>query len=323
MSALPPRRPVDAIGIQIANYSPASGAPNMNVDYGQTVMADYFETMGIPIVRGRGFQPADTASRGLVAVVNETFAKTFWNGQNPIGQRVRTCCSDQMPWLTVIGVAKDVKQGGVDQNTGTEIYGFVEQLARVAPGRPGAAFSVVPTNINFVLRSSLEPAELSRSIERVVHEADGTVPVVGLREMDAVFAESIRRPTLVAQLTGIFAALALLLSAIGTYGVLSILVAERRQEIGIRMALGAERSRVLAEVMRHGLVLTGFGVVIGLAGALGLNRLIASLLFGVRPADAVTMIGVVALVLVVATLACVRPALRASRLDPNVVLRVG
>jgi ABC-type antimicrobial peptide transport system permease subunit len=156
-----------------------------------------------------------------------------------------------------------------------------------------------------------------------VQEADRNVPVVQFREMDAVFAESIRRPTLVAQLIGIFAGLALLLAAIGTYGVLSVMVAERRQEIGIRMALGADRSRVLAGIMRHGLVLTGIGVVIGLAGAFGLNRLIASLLFGVRPADAVTMIGVVAVVLLVAGVACLRPALRASRLDPNVVLRVG
>jgi hypothetical protein len=109
----------------------------------------------------------------------------------------------------------------------------------------------------------------------------------------------------------------------GTYGVLSVMVAERRQEIGIRMALGADRSRVLAGIVRHGLVLTGIGVVIGLAGAFGLSRLIASLLFGVRPADTATMIGVVALVLLVAALACLRPAWRASRLDPNVVLRVG
>ena len=141
--------------------------------------------------------------------------------------------------------------------------------------------------------------------------------------MDAVFAESIRRPTLTAQLIWLFAALALLLAASGTYGVLSVLVAERRHEIGIRMALGADRSRVLLGIMRHGLLLTSAGVVIGLAGAFGLSRLIASLLFGVSPADAVTMIGVVALVILVAAVACLRPALRASRLDPNVVLRVG
>jgi putative ABC transport system permease protein len=220
-------------------------------------------------------------------------------------------------------VAKDVKQGGVDQKTGTEIYGLIEQIGRLDPRIVNLPFSGVPFILNFVLRSNLPPAALSQVIERVVHEADGTLPVVGLRDMDAVFAESMRRPTLVAQLIWLFAALALLLAAIGTYGVLSVLVAERRHEIGIRMALGADRSRVLVGIMRHGLLLTSIGVAIGLAGAFGLSRLIASLLFGVSPADAVTMIGVVALVILVAAVACLRPALRASRLDPNVVLRVG
>jgi putative ABC transport system permease protein len=322
MSGLPPRRPVEAFGFDIANYSPSPDGPATNTDYFQAVMSDYFETMRIPIVQGRGFQRPDAASSEMVAVVNETFAKTFWNGQNPIGQRVRSG-GDRGTWLTVIGVAKDVKQGGVDLKTGTEIYGLIEQMGRLDPRVVSLPFSNVPTTINFVLRTSLPSAALSPSIERVVHEADGTVPVVRFREMDAVFAESMRRSTLVAQLIGIFAALALLLAAIGTYGVLSVMVAERRQEIGIRMALGADRSRVLAGIMRHGLVLTGIGVVIGLAGAFGLNRLIASLLFGVTPADGRTMIGVVALVLLVAALACLRPAWRASRLDPNVVLRVG
>jgi predicted permease len=321
MSGLPPKRPVDAFDFEIANDTPSPDEP-ASTDYFQAVMSDYFETMGIPIVQGRGFQPADAASPALVAVVNETFAKTFWKGQNLIGQRVRSGGA-RGTWLTVVGVAKDVKQGGVDQTTGTEIYGLIEQMGRLDPRVVNLPFSNVPFIINFVLRSSLPPAALSQAIERVVHEADGTLPVVGLRDMDAVFAESIRRPTLTAQLIWLFAALALLLAAIGTYGVLSVLVAERRHEIGIRMALGADRSRVLVGVMRHGLLLTGTGVVIGLAGAFGLSRLIASLLFGVSPADAVTMIGVVAVVILVAAVACLRPALRASRLDPNVVLRVG
>jgi predicted permease len=322
MSGLPPRRPVDALDFEIANDSPSLNGFTWNTDYFQAVMSDYFETMGIPIVQGRSFQRADAPSSAMVAVVNETFANTFWKGQNPIGQRVRSG-GDRGTWLTVIGVANDVKQGGVDQKTGTEIYGLIEQMGRLDPRVVSLPFSSVPNTLHFVLRTSLVPAVLSGPVERVVQEADRNVPVVQFREMDAVFAESIRRPTLVAQLIGIFAGLALLLAAIGTYGVLSVMVAERRQEIGIRMALGADRSRVLAGIMRHGLVLTGIGVVIGLAGAFGLNRLIASLLFGVRPADAVTMIGVVAVVLLVAGVACLRPALRASRLDPNVVLRVG
>jgi len=136
-----------------------------------------------------------------------------------------------------------------------------------------------------------------------------------------VFAESIRRPRLLAQLLGAFAGLALLLAAIGTYGVLSYMVTERRREIGIRMALGADQGTVLGQVMRQGLVITAVGLVAGLAGALALNRLIASLLFGVQPTDPTTLVAVVATITLVAATACLLPAWRASRVDPIVVLR--
>jgi putative ABC transport system permease protein len=139
--------------------------------------------------------------------------------------------------------------------------------------------------------------------------------------MDEVFTESIRRPRLLAQLVGAFGVLALLLAAIGTYGVLSYLVTERRREIGIRMALGTTRSRVLAQVMKHGLLLIAIGVAAGLAGALGLNRLITSLLFGVEPTDSSTLAAVILTISLVAVVACWLPAWRASRVDPNVVLR--
>jgi len=147
------------------------------------------------------------------------------------------------------------------------------------------------------------------------------VPVVRLRRMDDVFAESIRTPRLLAQLLGAFAGLALLLAAIGTYGVLSYMVTERRREIGIRMALGADQGRVVGLVMRQGLLVTIVGLAVGIAGALGLNRLIASLLFGVQPTDLATFAAVVATIGLVAALACWLPAWRASRVDPTVVLR--
>ena len=170
------------------------------------------------------------------------------------------------------------------------------------------------------MRTTLPPA-LSQTIERVVREADPSVPIVRLREMNDVFDESIRRPRLLAQLLGALAALALLLAAIGTYGVLSCMVAERRREIGIRMALGADRAGVLAQVMKQGLLLSAIGIAAGLAGALGLNRLIASLLFGVQPTDATTLAAVIATMTLVAAAACLVPAWRASRVDPIVVLK--
>ena len=294
--------------------APPAGAFHL-VDYYQYVMPDYFETMGIPIVRGRGFQPTDAASSGWVAIVNEHFAETFWAGRDPIGQQVKPCCNDQPPWFTVVGVAKNVKQGGVDRETGTEVYFSVHQIAKPAPG-----LGFAPLN-HVVLRTTLAPAALSQTIERVVREMDPAVPVVRLRDMKTVFSESIQRPRFLAQLLGLFAGLALLLAAVGTYGVVSSIVAERRAEIGIRMALGANRSRVLRQVMREGLFLTGIGAVIGLSGAFGLNRLIASLLFGVQPTDVPTFVGVLATMIIVAAVASLLPAWRASRLDPIAALR--
>jgi predicted permease len=316
MFGLPPDRPVSKNNTRVADATVPSVGPFHVVDFDQYVFPDYFETMGIPIVRGRGFQPADASSAGQVAVVNEKFAETFWKGRDPIGQRVKPCCNDQTPWFTVVGVAKDVKQGGVAQEIGTELYMSVHQVARPAPG-----LGFAPLN-HVVLRTTLTPAALSHTIDRTVREQlDAAVPVVRLRDMEAVLADSIQRPRLLAQLLGVFAGLALLLAAVGTYGVISSIVAERRTEIGLRMALGANRSSVLAHVMREGLLLTMVGVVIGLAGAFGLNRLIASLLFGVQPTDMSTVAGVAATMFLVAAVACLLPAWRASRLDPLAVLR--
>jgi putative ABC transport system permease protein len=305
MSGLPPERVINSPDVEIeSSPAPIKG----NVDYLQGVMTNYFETMGIPIVAGRSFQQTDAALTDGVVVVNETFAKTFLRGRNPIGQRVRPG-NGRAPWLTVIGVAKDVKQGGVGQETGTEVYYFAEQTPPM------------PQSMNVVLRTTLSTAALSRPIENVVHDLDRTIPVVRLRDMDAVFAESLRRPRLLAELVAAFAGLALLLAAIGTYGLLSYVVAEQRREIGIRLALGANRSSVLAQVMKQGLLLSGVGIVVGLTGAWALNQLMASLLFGVQPTDAPTLTASIGTITLMAAVACWLPAWRASRLEPGAVLR--
>ena len=313
MSGLPPNRTPDAIATPIENYSSYDGKPFENIDYYQFVMGDYFGTMGIPIIAGRGFERTDNASQGKAVIVNETLAKRIWRGQNPIGQRLRPPgrlfgASDDA-WHTVIGVAKDVRQRGVERPAGTELYVSLDQ------------HGVSPPSMNVVMRTTLPPAALSGTIEQVVRELDAGVPIVRLRDMDSVFAESISRPSLLAQLLGAFAGLALLLAAIGIYGVLSYMVTERRREIGIRVALGATRSHVLTQIMKQGLQVTAIGAAIGLAGALAVNRLIASLLFGVQPTDIVTIAFVIATITAVAVVASWLPAWRASRLDPNVVLR--
>ena len=314
MSGLPPNRPPITVNTPVADTTAPSVGPFPVVDYYQYVMPGYFETMGIAIVRGRSFQPTDATSSGPVAIVNEKFAETFWKGRDPIGQRVKPGSNDELPWFTVVGVAKDVKQRGVDQETGTELYVSGPQIA-VVQGQ-----GMVPLN-HIVLRTTLPAAALSQTVAHAAHEMDPAVPVMRLRDMDTVVAESIQRPRFLAQLLGLFAGLALLLAAVGTYGVLSSLVAERRHEISIRMALGADRSSVLVLVMREGLFLAGVGVVVGLGAALGLNRLVEALLFGVQPTDVPTVAGVAAMMLVVAAVASVLPAWRASRLDPNAVLR--
>src|SRR5438094_1644634 len=313
MSGLPPNRTPDAIATPIENYISDDGKPSAIIDYYQFVMGDYFGTMGIPIVAGRGFERTDTASQGKVAIVDETLAKRIWKGQNPIGRRLRPPggafgASDDV-WPTVIGVATDVRHRGVERPAGTELYVSLDQ------------HGVAPPSMSVVMRTTLPPAALSGTIQRVVREVDAAVPVVRLRDIDSVFAESIRRPRLLAQLLGAFAALALLLAAIGTYGVLSYTVPERRREIGIRVALGATRSHVLTQIMKQGLQVTALGVTIGLVGALAVNRLIASLLFGVQPTDIVTIAFVIATITAVAVVASWLPAWRASRLDPNVALR--
>jgi putative ABC transport system permease protein len=312
MSGLPPNRTLEGIDTPIEYYTADDGRPSEIIDYYQFVMDDYLGTMGIPIVAGRGFEPTDIASQGKLAIVNETLAKRIWKGQNPIGQRLQPGVSfggaDDV-WHTVIGVAKDVRQRGVERPAGPEVYLSLDQ------------HGVAPPSMNVVMRTTLPPAALSGTIERVVREVDAAVPVVRLRDMDSVFAESIRRPRLLAQLLGAFAGLALLLAAIGTYGVLSYMVTERRREIGIRVALGAARSRVLTQIMKQGLQVTAMGLTIGLAGALAVNRLIASLLFGVQPTDTVTIAFVIATITAVAVVASWLPAWRASRVDPNIVLR--
>jgi predicted permease len=317
MSGLPPNRPLNANDTDIGNYTAPPEGPFENVDYYQSVMTNYFETMGIPIVQGRSFLPSDAVS-GPVVIVNEALVNTFWKGMNPIGQTLKPGFGPfaQVPDFTVIGVAKDVKQGGVDQRTGTELYALIDQIAIAKP-----PMNFAPTTLNIVLRTTLPPATLRTNIEGIVREADPSVPIVRLRDMNGVFEESITRPRLLAQLLGGFAGLALLLAAIGTYGVLSYMVAERRREIGIRMALGADQGNVLAQVMKQGLALTTVGIVVGLAGAFAMNRLISSLLFGVQPTDPTTLVAVVATITLVAAVACWLPAWRASRVDPNVVLR--
>jgi putative ABC transport system permease protein len=317
MSGLPPLRDVNANDTDIESYvTPVSNGqptgPLENVDYWQIVTTQYVETLGIPIVDGRGFQPSDEQG-GPVVLVNETMARTFWTKRSPIGDRIRPGFGDQLPWYTVVGVVKDVKQGGVDRKTGTELYFHAGQAARIS--------QFASRTMNVVMRTALPASALDGSIRQVVQRLDPSLPIVRLRGMDEVFAESTQRTQLLARMLAAFGALALFLAALGTYGVLSYVVAQRRREIGIRVALGAERGQVMRLVMRQGLVMAGAGVLAGLVGVFLLDRVMGALLFGVRGSDPLTLVSVVVSLSAAAALACFVPARRATRVDPMVVLR--
>ncbi len=314
MNGLPPNREVDANDVDFEDYAPTQGQPAENVDYFQTVSLDYLKTMGIPIVKGRGFEAADIAG-GPVALVNETLAQTFYGNRNldALGHRFNPFFGPKTPPFTIVGVVRDVKQGGMSKKTGTELYFLYDQAPRVANSAPG--------DMNVVVRSVLPEEALARDIQQAVRSQDSALPIVKLRTMEQVFADSAARPRFLAELLGIFAGLALALAAIGTYGILSYSVTERTKEIGIHMALGATRGSVLGMVLGQGMRLTLLGLGTGLIASFGLTRLLQAQLFNVKPTDPVTLTVVAAFIAVIAFIACYVPAQRATRVDPMVTLR--
>ena len=314
MSGLPPQRNVNANDTDFEDYQYVQGSdgPFENVDYYNSVTAGYVETMGIPIIEGRSFTAADAGGPAVV-LVNETLAKRFFEDRSPIGRRVRPGFAPQIPWFTIVGVVKDVKQGGVDEETGTELYFNYEQTP--------VYLSNAQRAMNVVVRTTLPMSAVASSVQQTVRELDRALPIVDLRTMDEVFAGTMVRPRFLATLLGAFGLVALALAAVGTYGILSYAVAERKHEIGIRMALGANRSSVMSMVLGQGLRVTMIGLVLGIVGALAVTRLATSLLFGVEATDPSTFAVVALFITLVAVAASTIPARRATRVDPMVVLR--
>jgi predicted permease len=312
MQGLPPFRQVNANDTEFEGYVPGPDAPPQNVDYYQTTTVGYFDAMGIPIRDGRAFDETDAAG-GAVVIVNETLAKRYWPNQSALGRRLRPCCGDQVPWFTVVGVAKDVKQGGLENKVGTELYFSYEQLPRVR--------GFAPLSMNMVLQSSRPVEGLAPAIRRAVSEMDPALPIVQMRTMEEVVGASVTRQRFLSLLLGIFAVVALTLAAIGTYGILSYMVTERQREIGIRMALGAGNGQVVRLVLGQGLGIAVIGIVLGVGGAFALSRLIQSLLYGVTPSDPSTYGAVAGVITFVAIAACLVPMRRATRVDPLEAIR--
>ncbi len=278
------------------------------------VTPDYFATMGIPLRRGRGLTESDRRGAALVVVINETMAKQMWPGANPVGHTLKMF-SDKSPWVTVVGVAGDVRSRGIQQDVPPTMFFPYSQS--------GSSALYQPSTMTLAVRYDGNPGTLTAAIRNVVHTLDARVPISAIATMDQVVGQSIASRRFSTTLLAGFAALALALAGIGIYGVIAYGVSQRTYEIGVRMALGASDGSVLRLVMREGIGLTSAGVVLGLAGALAVDRLLSALLVGVSASDAVTMVCVTAILATVAVLASAVPAWRATAVSPTAALRNG
>jgi putative ABC transport system permease protein len=290
-------------------YQPPPGA-GLNVCMHSVILGDYLRALGVPLLRGRYFTEQDTPTSTPVLIVSESLAKRFWPHQDPVGKRLKTGPPESKdPWLTIVGVVGDVKQGPMDTPTMPHTYGSYSQ-------------SNIPcSSLNVAVRAQGNPLSLASALRATVWGLDRQLAVARVRTMHQIISESTAPRRFNLSLLAAFATLAVALAAIGIYGVISYSVAQRTHEIGIRMALGAQRDDVLRQVIGQGLVLLGAGVLIGVLGASVLTRFLATLLYEVRPTDPVTFIAVSLVLTVVALLASYVPARRATKVDPMVALR--
>jgi putative ABC transport system permease protein len=275
----------------------------------RVVDPEYFSTMGIPLLAGRAFTERDNAGAARVMLINETLARTFWphSNENPIGQRITM--KDWGPPLTgeIVGIVGDVKTNGLDAAVGPMIYWPYYQFGQI--------FNVL------VVRTEDDPLQMVSAVKSGIWSVDKNQPVSRIQTMDQILSDSVARRRLYVVLLGVFAGVALLLAATGIYGVVSYSVSQRTREIGIRVAMGAERVDVVRLVIAQAAKLALAGEVIGILVALALTRLMASLLFGVSAADPLTFASVAIALTAVALAACYVPARRATRVDPMVALR--
>jgi putative ABC transport system permease protein len=266
--------------------------------------AKYFETLGIPLRRGRVFNELDHDRAAQVAIINESMVR-HWEGRDPIGAEVSF--DNGQNWVTIVGVVGDVKSFGLDRDAVAQVYRPLRQTGGIG-GR-------------VLVRTIGEPMEAARLIREAVHTVDPDIPIENVSTLDEIRDRSLARPRLTAVLLGVFAALALLVTITGITGVIATSVSQRTQEFGIRMALGASQHGVLRMVLRQGLVLVIFGLLIGIGAALALARVLQSYLYRTAPTDPLTFVAAAAALMAAGTLACLGPAWRATRVDPMAALR--
>jgi predicted permease len=286
-------RPSNRPGVyDVTNYRPVS--------------ADYFETIGVPILEGRAFLPSDTDDSPLVVIINRAMARIWWKQQDPVGQRVRFGNDD---WRTIVGVVGDVHHEGLDAKPEPEMYVPYGQVPNVE-ARP-----------TIVVRTSTEPESVTSALRKAVSDIDANVPVDRIETMQEIVYGSVSQPRFRTAVLVMFAFLAVFVASVGLYGMLSYSVSQRTREFGIRLAIGAGRGAILRFVLSEAAKLILIGICFGLLGALLLTRTIGSLLYGISPFDVATLASVSILLAIVGLLASYMPARRAMRVDPAVALR--
>jgi putative ABC transport system permease protein len=248
-----------------------------------------------------------------VAIINETMARSFWPNENPLGKRFKLGAPESSrPWITIVGIAGDVKQMGLDVAVKAEMYFPYKQMTD--------PFAFAPRDLA-IRTAAADPMKLVPAVRHEIAAVDKDQPVSNVRTMEEILGTEVARQHRHMSVLAGFAGLALLLASVGIYGVLSYAVAQRTQEIGIRMALGAQQGEILRSVLGHGMGLAAIGVVIGITAAAALTRIMSSLLFGVQATDPATFLSVSVLLLLVAMAACYIPARRAIKVDPMLALR--
>lgn len=305
-TGLPPVRPLNADDTNIEGYVKKPGGPDENVSFYQGVSAGYFEIMRVPILEGRALDRRDGTGAPDAVVINQTMARTFFGNESPIGRRIRRGGNDR--WRTIVGIAADVKNAGVDKATGTEVYFPYAQ----ADGVRG---------VYLLLKTAGDPHSVVGAVRSQIFQLDPTLPVAQVRPMSDVIDAATMRPRFLTALLTLFSFIAVALAAVGIYGVMAYTVAQRTQEFGIRMAIGAGTSDVLWLVLGQGMKIGLIGVALGAAGAFALTRLLRQLLFGIESFDLATFLVTALLLTLVILVACYIPARRATCVDPNVALR--
>ncbi len=299
---------------------PAASASEPRTVANDWVMGEYFEALDVRIARGRALSPSDTLTSEPVVVINETMARRFWPGQDPVGQRIAWGgARTHGPWMRVVGVVGDIKQSGLAARTEPQTWQPWEQLS---DAQLGASIIDIFRSVRLMVRANVAPLSLVAGIREEVRRLDPALPVTGVQTLDEVVGASAATQRFNATLLGAFAGAALLLAAVGIGGVLAISVSRRRQEIGIRLALGADGGAVVRMVVRQGMALVLWGLAIGLPAAFASTRLLRSLLFDVTPYDPASFAAATAVLWAVALAACAAPALRASRVNPIAALRI-